>query len=929
LESRVINYDIVAITETWITHDMTDGELRLEGFDLFRMDRVSRKGGGVALYIRAGWQVERQDNLSGKYEEALWCLVKTPEANLLVGVCYRSPSSSDLNNDHLLQMVKRAREFIDRQNTKTHLLLMGDFNYPQIDFDKLEVETSSDSPAYKFLDQVQEMYLIQHVSQTTRSRAGINPSLLDLIFTDEENLLGDINYEVPLGKSDHLCLSWKITIKKPENATNNCKRNFWKGNYASLNEELASTIWEDLLILNSVEKMWEAFRSRLHQLVDKHVPWYRGDKDIKKKKKLSKETIRQIKSRNEAWNDYRIAGTEDKYRRYKIIRNKANQMIRCDHESEVNKLLKSFKGKPKKFYAYARKLQTIKTQVGQLKRIDGSETQSDKETAEELCEAFKEVFVKEDVRDESYKNNPPKLTTGPSHNFPEISFSEADILNNLLKLDPSKSSGPDNLHPMVLKQCAHNLTKPLSWIFQRSLNTGMVPTDWKRANICPIYKKGSKREAGNYRPVSLTSVVCKLMETLIKESLIIFVEQNKIISNCQHGFLKGKSCLTNLLESFEIWTRAVDEGYGLDIIYLDYKKAFDTVPHHRLIFKLKQYGIPNSLLQWLENFLTARKMRVGVNGEYSDWTDIFSGVPQGSIIAPLLFLLFVNDLPQWITNSMRVFADDTKIWRIIKSPEDAMSLQNDLDNLAIWSQNWLLRLNASKCKVMQVHHKFQTQYFIEEEGKLIPIDTVKEERDLGIMVTDDLKSSSQCSAAAAKASSILGIVRRNFKNLSAENFRILYTTYVRPCLEYCIQVWNPCLEKDIFKLEQIQRRATKLIRGSKKKTYEQRLQLCGLTTLQQRRKRGDLIETFKILTGKEGVNSNDFFQMAEVNRNLRGHSLKLFKQRSRTSLRQHVFSARVVDEWNSLPQHVVESKSINQFKNRLDRHWHNMGIIKL
>ena len=443
--------------------------------------------------------------------------------------------------------------------------------------------------------------------------------------------------------------------------------------------------------------------------------------------------------------------------------------------------------------------------------------------------------------------------------------------------------------------------------------------------ICPIFKKGKKNEAGNYRPVSLTSVVCKIMESIIKESLVKYAEANKLIADCQHGFMRGRSCLTNLLESFEMWTRAVDEGYGLDIIYLDYKKAFDTVPHRRLLYKLKTYGITDKYIDWIKGFLASRKMRVTVNGSFSSWKDIFSGVPQGSVLGPLLFILFVTDLPQWIKNSMRVFADDTKVWKIIKTTSDAQGLQDDLDGLQRWSDNWLLKLNASKCKVMHVNHAHQTQYFIEEGQYKTELEVVTEERDLGVLVTSDLKPGRQCVAAAAKASAVLGLIKRNFKAISVTNFRTLYKTYIRPHLEYCVQAWSPSLERDIACLERVQRRATKMVKGLKGKSYEDRLRICGLTTLHRRRIRGDLIETFKIMTGREGVKREDFFQIDEGQRT-RGHSMKIYKQRCRTTLRQSTFSNRVVDDWNALPQTVINAESVNQFKNGLDKYWTDMGV---
>jgi len=274
-----------------------------------------------------------------------------------------------------------------------------------------------------------------------------------------------------------------------------------------------------------------------------------------------------------------------------------------------------------------------------------------------------------------------------------------------------------------------------------------------------------------------------------------------------------------------------------------------------------------------------------------------------------------------------MFADDTKIWCRISTREDSLGLQEDLNKLISWSQTWLLRFHPEKCKVMHIGHQINTEYKMEDSGKTVQLMTIKEEKDLGIYIVDNLKPSLQCTKSSDKAMSVMRLIKRNFKSIDIEEFNLLYKAYIRPHLEYCIQVWSPYLRKDIECLERVQRRATKLVGHLKKKPYAERLKALQLTTLEKRRLRGDLIETYKIVTNKENIDSAQFFEFTDTGHDLRGHSLKLSQSRNRSRVRRTFFSQRVVVDWNRLPQYVVDAPSTNAFKNRLDKYWRDdMGI---
>nr|VZH97091.1 unnamed protein product [Spirometra erinaceieuropaei] len=259
-------------------------------------------------------------------------------------------------------------------------------------------------------------------------------------------------------------------------------------------------------------------------------------------------------------------------------------------------------------------------------------------------------------------------TVGPV--LDSILFPAAAVERELKNLKEAKSSGPDNIPAKFLKELANELSKPLAHIFRSSFELGRLPSEWKTANIFPIYKGGARTNANNYRPVSLTCICCKIMEAIVKKATMEFLEQGHLISDLQHGFRQNRSCLSSLLLSTEQWTRALDEDGRVDVIYTDFKKAFDSVPHKRLIYKLSEIGIRGTLLTWITDFLTGRSQTVCIEASRSTPTPVLNGVPQGSVLGPLLFLVYINDCVDDLGCSAIMFADDVKLWRPIRSDAD-------------------------------------------------------------------------------------------------------------------------------------------------------------------------------------------------------------------------------------------------------------------
>jgi len=626
-----------------------------------------------------------------------------------------------------------------------------------------------------------------------------------------------------------------------------------------------------------------------------------------------------IKKRNNAFKRHRKTGLYYFKIKYNVARNVVTKEIRRAKSKYEAKVVKRSKNNRNVFYSYlaTKNRKTVGKKVGPIVKvgIDGKEkviVTKDVEVASLLNEYFSSVYNKKEIK-KAYVDF--SEISSQRKELRNITISDREVEEAIGSFKANKSPGVDGISSTYALKLKKIISKPLAYIFNRSLKCNEIPADWKKAIVVPIFKKGERSNMENYRPVSLTVLFVKTMEKILKNK-IKFLETNNSIRNSQHGFTKGRSCLSNLLTCQDSIMKILDEGSAVDIVYLDLQKAFDKVPHDQLIKKVREIGITGEIADWIENWLTDRVQMVAVNGNNSDWTEVCSGVlPQGSVLGPLLFSIFINDLDKNVTNSVLKFADDTKIWGRANDNEDTRKMQNDLLQLSVWSEENSMPFNIDKCKVMHIGSKnMKMEYML--SGKKIK--ETKEEKDLGVIFTDSLKPSTNCDKVCKAARKIVGLIRRNIINKAEEEMLILYKTLVRPTLDYCIPVWRPYQRKDINKLEGIQKRYTKIIKGYKALNYKQRLNKLGLTTLEERHHRADMIQVYKILHDKADTYPKDLLTLSD--RPGRKNCLKLYKKRNRLNVCKHSFVSRVVDSWNDLPDEIVTSDDVKMFKSRFDCH---------
>ena len=570
----------------------------------------------------------------------------------------------------------------------------------------------------------------------------------------------------------------------------------------------------------------------------------------------------------------------------------------------------------KKFYTYIKHQRSSNIGIPPLK-VNGELVSTPKAKAEALNDQFKSVFGEGiEYTEEDFTSKVQMKPVEMISTLTEVKVTEEGVLKMLQSLDPYKACGNDNIHPRVLRELAVYIAPILTTIYNSSLETGEIPQDWRDANVCPIYKKGNHYDPANYRPVSLTSVPCKILEHVLTSALMNHLESNKILCEEQHGFRKKRSCETQLLDFVEEVNENLSKGNQSDVIILDFAKAFDKVNHSLLIHKLKHYGVNGNVLIWFKSFLSDRRQAVVVDNTTSDWVSVSSGVPQGSVVGPALFLAYINDLPEQLSSLTRLFADDTAVYRLSASSLHKDQLQHDLQHLESWEKTWEMEFHPKKCTVLPISRS--TDPIINTyrlHGHVL--ESVSSAKYLGVTLTKNLTWNSHIDNVCKKANKTLGFLRRNLKIGSQKVKDMAYKTFVRPILEYACTVWDPYTQEQIDKLEAVQRRAARFVVNRYHNTSSVTCMIDALQwpSLQHRRK----INRLAML--KKFLDHDAIFNMKKIRpapiRPRRAHSQQLVKIRGKQEYRTESFLPKTIREWNALPETTIAADTLDTFKSRV------------
>ena len=924
------NPDIVIGTESWLTPDISSSEVFPEGYQSFRADRKSKakRGGGVFVLVRNSFLCTEQSQFQTNCE-ILWVKLEiTGHRPLFIGAFYR-PSEDDLESIQELQnSISQVREHSD------NVWALGDFNLPKLIWPECSPELKPECPQSlvydSFINILNDYNFTQVVTEPTRQE-----NILDLFLTTNPTLISDVKCCPGLG--DHEIVSAEALLKPTQHKQKPRKALvFRKADWPKLKSKMKS--YQQTFLSDhfgkSAEELWTDFTTTLDRLTLECIP----AKLIRGKSSLpwiTQEIRRLIRKRDSLYTKFKKTGQIDLKTQFQTLRQKIKRKIKDSYQAYLENLLglneEEDKCDNKKLFSFLKNSRRDQQGTPPLKHEN--KLHSDTKTKANLFnEQFNSVFTPKDplslsrlakmrVQDlKSAGGLSPNTDTDPEQDttkcMPEISISENGLLKLLKNLKPGKAAGPDGLKPLLLKELGEEIAPILKIIYERSLQTGKLPADWTKANVMPVFKKGDKSLASNYRPISLTCILCKVLEHILASNIVKHLDEQGLMYDLQHGFRERRSCETQLIMLIEDLARNASAGRQTDIILLDFSKAFDKVNHSKLIWKLHQYGIRGHVLSWIRAFLGSRSQRVVIDGEESESIPVTSGVPQGSVLGPILFLVYINDLPDEVRSQVRLFADDTALYLTLESEDDSSTLQSDLDILSAWESRWDMEFNPSKCQVVHVtgsklKKPIKTDYLL--HGQVLEAVTCA--RYLGVDISSDLSWNFHVDRITGNANRTLGFIRRNIKTKMSRVRETAYNTLVRPQLEYASAVWDPHTDRRINQIEQIQKRAARwtVSNFDRQASVTRIIQELGWRTLAQRRADARLCLFYKVIYCLVAVPLPDHVQYSNrISRYC--HSMTFRQVYTSKDYYKYSFFPLAIVQWNSLPESVATLHSLDAFK---------------
>ena len=779
IEPELSNFDLVSLTETWLNERVLTQDLAFNNYRLpFRRDRVGDSHGGIVVYVKENIPCKRRHDLELNTIECIWLELNIKNKKLLVGTFYRPPNSTPLILADIENSIGLA---ID--TGIQDVVILGDFN---LNF----LNTQSKS---KINNICRQFNLTQLITEPTNF-AETSSTIIDLILVNnlrtvelsgvgEPFLMQDIRYQCPT----YCVLKFKKHLAKA------FSRKIWlfeNGDYNAFRQAVSDYDW-NTIIKEDVNLYANALTQTLINLSEQYIP----NKNVTIRPQdlpwINNNIRKLMRKRNRFYRKYKKSKTVQNYSNFKKIRNEVTSLLRKSKQDYTESLANKLKTSNLSSKDYWNTLKSFIKPAQSSSEIpplhqNGCYVSDSTEKANLL----NEYFVQQTSLDERSATIPAMVNIiGPT--LTNINLTSLEVKSVLESLQLGKSSGPDGINNRILKELSSPLSRPLSNLFNYSMSKGIFPDIWKEANVSPLFKKDDPSSVSNYRPISLLNTIGKVMEKIVHKHMFNFFLDQHAITSLQSGFVPGDSTVNQLVDIYNTFCKALDDGKEVRAIFCDVSKAFDRVWHKGLLYKLKHKGIDETLLQWLASYLSNRKQRVVIPGACSEWVAITAGVPQGSILGPLLFLIYINDIVEDIHSNIRLFADDTSLYLIVNEPYvAAMQLNSDLTKIHLWAERWLVKFNPAKSESILISRKTNKPYHPPLKMNDIPIKEVTSHKHLGIFFSNDGTWHQHIDYITSKAWTRLNIMRKLKFILDRQSLEIIYTSFIRPVLEYADVVWD-------------------------------------------------------------------------------------------------------------------------------------------
>jgi len=928
-----------ALTETWLNEEY-DAEINIPHYTPFRSDRkrnkkkrFGRNSGGAMIYVRNDVANTFEPTLTYSNGAVEIIAIYSSTENLHLACIYRQPDNMLHRSTH-----KEFRQAMSNLNTalKNHtqqnIILMGDFNLPNTKWDNPAHENTNPVGDERLIYQVlsnlsEEFFLTQFIKEATH----VDGNILDLILTNNEEIIHNLDIQIPPRSiSDHYIINVlsKLTpnIHGEEDDTESMiplvplrTLNFQSDriNWDTAKTAFNNVDWEIELSELSPSDTVNKILDISYTLSVNHIPETKTRTTKNKQNCIPRDRkILMAKKRRLQKQHQRITSPTTKTRIWKELVQIEKSLHKSRKSSKTHaekQAIKAIKKNPKYFFAYAKKFSKTSNRIGPLKDKDGNWVHNTQHIAELLSDQFKSVFSIPE------SPCPPKdRLFNQEAALSDIQFTAEDFISAIDELSTTAGSGPDGLPSILLKKCKDSFSKCLQILWQKCYDLEMTPQDLKAAHIMGKFKDGLKSLPENYRPIALTSHLVKLFEKVVRTKISNYLEANNLYNENQHGFRKGRSCLSQLLTYFDHINEELEKGSGVDTIYLDFSKAFDRVDFETLLKKVSSLGIGGKLGRWIHSFLTDRTQEVIVNRTQSQAVSVHSGVPQGSVLGPLLFVIMISDIDENILHSnVLCFADDSRVYKGISDETDTAKLQEDLNSICSWSTQNKMQFNHKKFEhiqyrtsntLQQPHTTYKTQTGAEIQEK-------QHVRDLGIIMSNNCSFKPQIEKVTKTTRNLASWILRTFEARDNTTMLTSWKTLVLPRHDYCCILWSPHQAGQINDLETIQWSFIRKCRNIHVTDYWDALNKHKLYSLQRRRERYKIIYAYKVIHNQVP----DTGLIKNQNERL-GLMLKVTTTRHTSTPRYHSFNMSATRLWNILPYSLrnLPFTSVDKFKRHLD-----------